>query len=111
MRSGFYFAMCASMDRYEYLAKVTTVVAELTDVAPGEVLGKSRSADIVDARWIVIQLLRDKGYSTKTISPLVGRPARSINHALSCLEDRMRYTNPALGKTLAKARKLLGNND
>ena len=110
MRSGFYFVMCASMDRIEYLAKVTEIVAELTDVSPEEILGNSRSADIVDARWITIRLLKDRGYSSKSIAPLIGRPQRSINHALCCLDDRMQYTNPEIGKTLAKARKLLGNN-
>ena len=97
------------MTSVEYCSKVIKVVAELMDVREEDVLGKTRTFDAVDARWIVIQLLRDQKMSTKKIALLLSHPERTINHALSMIEDRVRFSTNGFGHTLSIARKLLGN--
>lgn len=98
------------MNRLEYFGKVMRVVTELTELTDQEILGKGKGIEVVDARWMVIQLLHEKGYSTKQIAPLMLRPARTINHALSMFPDRADYSTNGLGNTLAIARQMLGNN-
>ena len=95
------------MNRLEYFGKVMKVVTELMDVEDKDILGKSRESDVVDARWMVICLMRERGYSTKLIAPLICRPIRTINHALSAFEDRVKYSFNGLGNTLAIARQQL----
>lgn len=97
------------MTSVEYCSKVVKVVAELMEVREEDILGRTRTFDAVDARWIVIQLLRDQKMSTKKIALLLSHPERTINHALSMIEDRVRFSTNGFGHTLSIARKLLGN--
>lgn len=95
------------MGRSDYFARVMKVVTGLTEVEEVEILGKSRKLDVVDARWMVINLMREKGYSTQQIAPLVNHPERTVNHALSQFDDRVKYSLNGLGNTLAIARQQL----
>ena len=95
------------MERLEYFAKVMKVVTELMGVTEEEVLGKSKVMDVVDARWMAIQFLHEKGYSTRQISHLMNHPERTINHALEQFEDRATYSPNKLGNIAAIARQQL----
>lgn len=95
------------MKRLEDFGKVIKVVSELMEVSEQDILGKSRESDVVDARWMVIYLMKEKGYSTKQIAPLMCRPERTINHAAISFEDRAKYSFNGLGNTLAIARQQL----
>lgn len=95
------------MKRLEYFGKVMKVVTELTDVKESDILGKSRVQEVVDARWMVIYLMKEQGYSTQQIAPLMFRPERTINHAYNCFLDRVKYSFNGLGNILAIARQQL----
>ena len=97
------------MNSVDYCGKVIKVVAELMDVSESEIRGRSRTYDAVDARWMVIQLLRDQKMSTKKIALLISHPERTINHALSMIEQRIRFSTNGFGNTLSIARQMLGN--
>jgi chromosomal replication initiation ATPase DnaA len=94
-------------NRLKYFGKVMKVVAELMEVSEQNILGKSRESDVVDARWMVICLMKEKGYTTKQIAPLMLRPIRTINHAVNSFSDRAKYSFNGLGNTMAMARQLL----
>lgn len=98
------------MNRLEYFSKVMRIVATLTEVEDKDILGSTKTVEAVDARWLVIKLMREGGYTTKHIVPLVCRPERTVNHALCFFEDRVKYSQNGLGNILATARQLLGNN-
>lgn len=91
------------MKRLEDFGKVIKVVAELMDVTEQDILGKSRVQEVVDARWMVIYLMRKKGYSTRQLVPLMLRPERTINHAACMMNDRVKYSLNGLGNILATA--------
>ena len=93
------------MNRLEYFGKVMKVVTELMEVEDKDILGKSREQDVVDARWMVMYFMRKKGYSTHQISSLMLHPERTVNHALNCFSDRVKYSNNGLGNILAIAEK------
>ena len=99
--------MCQSMGKIEDFSKVIKVVTELMDVTDQDILGKSRIPEVVDARWMVISLMREKGYSTRQIAPLMLRPERTINNALNQFSDRVKYSYNSLGCMLAIARQQL----
>lgn len=99
-----------TMKRLEYFGKVMKVVTELTEVEDKDILGKCKTIEAVDARWMVIRLMRDEGYSTKHIAPLICHPERTVNHALCFFDERVKYSQNGLGNTLAIARQILGNN-
>ena len=95
------------MGKAEDFSKVIKVVTGLMDVTDQDILGNSRRQDVVDARWMVITLMRDKGYSTRQISRLMLKPERTINNALSQFSDRVKYSYNQLGSMLAIARQEL----
>lgn len=99
------------MNKLEYFGKVIKVVTELIDVEDKDIVGGARFVDAVDARWLVIQLMHEKGYKTRQIAPLVGSSIRSVNHALAFFEDRSLFSEndllshyKAAQKELAKVR-------
>lgn len=94
------------MGKAEDFGKVIKVVTELMDVTDQEIIGKSRIPEVVDARWMTICLMKDKGYSTRQISLMVGHPERTINHVISSFTERVKYY-PHLGNILAIARQQL----
>ena len=95
------------MGKNEDFSKVIKVVAELMEVREEDIYGRTRTFDAVDARWMVISLMREKGYSTQQIVPLIRHPERTVNHALSQFDDRVKYSLNGLGNTLAIARQQL----
>lgn len=95
------------MGKSEDFSKVIKVVTELTEVTEEAILGKSREAEVVDARWMVICLMREKGYQTKQIAPLMNHPIRTINHAINSFSDRVKYSYNGIGNILAIARQQL----
>lgn len=90
-----------------YFGKVIKVVTELMDVEDRDILGKSRTLEAVDARWMVIRLMKDKGYTVKQIASLICHPRRTVNHVLSYFDERVRYSFSGLGNNLAIARQQL----
>lgn len=95
------------MNKEEYFNEVVKVITELTDVSKESIVSSSREADVVDARWITIRLLKESGYSTKQIVPLIGHKRRTIDHAMMMLDDRIKYSYNGIGNILATARQLL----
>lgn len=95
------------MDKTDYFSKVIKVVTELMDVTEDSILGRSRESEVVDARWMAICLMKEKGYSSKQIAPLMNHPIRTVNHALNGFSDRVKYSYNNLGNILATARQQL----
>lgn len=97
----------STMGKNEDFSKVIKVVTELTEVSEDAILGRSREAEVVDARWMVICLMKEKGYQSKQIALLMNHPIRTINHALNSFSDRVKYSYNNLGNILATARQQL----
>lgn len=95
------------MGKEEDFSKVIKVVAELADLSERDILGKSRKQEIVDARWMSVYLMEEKGYSTREIAELFNEPIRTINHAIRNFPSRARYSNNGLGNIFFMARQQL----
>lgn len=93
------------MNKLEDFGKVIKVVTELMDVTDKEIIGRCRTIEAVDARWLAIKLMREKGYTTRQIAPLFNRSMRSITHALLYFKDRTQESYSALGNMYALARQ------
>lgn len=95
------------MGKSEDFSKVIKVVTELTEVSEESILGRSREAEVVDARWLVIYFMRMKGYSTNEISELIRHPNRTVNHALQTLPKRLKLISSDIGSNFALAKQQL----
>lgn len=98
------------MGKSEDFGKVMKVVTELTEVNEKDIIQGSRAVEVVDARWLIIKLMREKGYSPKQIAPLLNRSIRSITHSLLYFESRAEDPFSALGNIYEIAKQHLRNN-
>ena len=92
------------MNKAEYFGKVIKVVTELMECLRTQ-SSEGQGQEVVDARWMVICLMREKGYPTRQISELVHHPERTVNHAISNMDDRIKYSYNGIGNIG------LGNSD
>lgn len=99
-----------TMNKLEYFGKVIQIVSGVLDVEDVEIVGCSRIVEAVDARWIAIKLMHDKGYSSRQIAPLFGRSKRAIDHALQYFRSRSEDPFSNMGNNYAIAKQHLRNS-
>lgn len=99
------------MTAKEYIEKVVEVSSELTGLSREEILGQGKNREIVDARWMVIRLMRDAGYYPTQIAPLMKMSVRSIQIIALMFKDRMDFSeDPMLRNNYEAAAKQLRSN-
>lgn len=98
------------MGKNEDFIRVIKLVSELTEVPEDAIIGHSREYEVVDARWITILLMKERGYTARQISSLIKHPIRTINHAISSISARAKSPYSVLGNTLAIARQQFSHN-
>jgi chromosomal replication initiation ATPase DnaA len=85
------------MGKEDDFSKVIKVVTELTDVTDQDILGKSRKQEVVDARWMVMYFMHEKGYTTREISQLTLHPERTVRNAIHDIKERARFSCNGFG--------------
>jgi hypothetical protein len=99
------------MGANEYYKKTVEVVADLTGLTEGEIVGKRRMRELVDARCLVVRLMRDAGYYPTQIAPIMHVTVRWVQKILECFDDRARYSpDPMLRINWEQAKNLLRSN-
>lgn len=88
------------------LEQIINAVAEATDLRPCQILCKRRYKETIDARWIAVLLLSEKGYYSTRISEWMSMTTRNVNLILSSIQFRL-STEKKLRSDLELARKLL----
>lgn len=96
------------MTAKEYIEKVVEVSSYLTGIDREEILGQGKIREVVDARWMVIRLMRDAGYYPTQIAPLMKMSVRNVQNIASTFADRMDYSeDPMLRNNYEAAAKQL----
>lgn len=99
------------MGANEYYKKTVEVVADLTGLTEVEIVGKRRMRELVDARCLVVRLMRDAGYYPTQIAPIMHVTVRWVQKILECFDDRARYSpDPMLRINWEQAKNLLRSN-
>lgn len=86
--------------------ELVATVARTFNVTPADILGPSSARVFCRARWMVIQLLNDRGLSKKQIDEAMGKPTNTASQGLKyarklMLEDiDWRQTYRRLSKSL-----------
>lgn len=95
----------------EYYRRTVEVVSGLTGVTEGEIVGKRRMRELVDARCLVVKLLRDAGYYPTQIAPVMGMSVRWVQKIVECFDGRVRFASDAMLRiNWEEARKILRIN-
>ena len=88
------------------LDAIINAVAEAMDLKPSQILCKRKFKETIDARWIAVCLLSEKGYYSSRIAEWMRMTARNVNLILSSIHLRL-ATEKQLRNNLEAARKYL----
>nr|DAD56174.1 MAG TPA: chromosomal replication initiator protein [Caudoviricetes sp.] len=77
--------MCKS----EIFAEILRIVSKETEISTNEILSNSKEAEIVDARYLLVHLLYERGFYPSQIALQTNKTKRSINYILSGFSDRI----------------------
>lgn len=89
------------MNTSDYAVKVAKVVSDLTGIGEAEIMGKGRAAEIVDARWMVVKLVREAGYYPSQIAQVMG---------MTVIEDEVVGIKDTLGEMMSMLSSVLGQS-
>ena len=88
------------------LEQIVKAVAEAMDLSPCQILCKRRFKETIDARWLAVYLLNEKGYYSTRIAEWMNMTTRNVNLILSSIGLRL-STEKKLRSNLESARKYL----
>jgi hypothetical protein len=95
----------------EYYKKTVEVVCDLTGVSEKDIAGKRRQRELVDARCLVVMLLKEAGYYPTQIAPVMGMSVRWVQKISATFADRMNYSSdPMLRRNWEVSTKALRMN-
>lgn len=93
----------------EFADHVLDLTAYELDIPKGEILSKSRKAEVVDARHLAAKLLHAQGIYPSRIASIFGFSPRSIQYVITSFDASIQ-TNRKLRSIYAMLAKQLGNN-
>lgn len=96
------------MNKSKIFAEVLSIVSFETDVKENEILSINRSAEVVDARYMLVKSLYDYGFYPIEIARRMNKTQRNVNHILNNFDARLSYMKH-LGNCYARIRKSIGN--
>lgn len=76
--------MCKS----EIFAEIISLVEEETEVPREQILSDNKEMEVVDARYILVYLLHERGLYPSTISKLIHKSKRSVSYIITNFDDR-----------------------
>lgn len=76
----------------EIFAELLEAVSRETEVPADLITGCDKKAETVDARYLLVYLLRRRGLYPSMIAPMVGLKKRAVNHILSDFDVRLSVT-------------------
>ena len=93
------------MNKSDIFRCIIRAVATVTCVAESTILSRSRREEVSDARHILIQLLRERGFNPREIAEQLSIARQSVNEALEGFKSRSKRTMVAVN--LREIRRIL----
>ena len=78
--------MCKS----EIFAKIIALVSKGTEIPTELIVSDNRVTEIVNARYILVYILYEKGFYPSQISSLIHKTKRSVNYMISNFHIRLK---------------------
>lgn len=71
------------MCKKDYLEKIISIISELTEIDREQLLSRSRRTDVMEARYLLVYLLKSIGVRPYKIASFLGIPERSIYYYIT----------------------------
>ena len=95
--------------KQDYFDRLVAIVAELSELSVEAIMRGRKTDEVVDARWIVVRILKEQGYHTAKIALLMGMTQRNVTNIVNLFQDRLDQYDSLFKSTYQKARILAGN--
>lgn len=96
------------MCKKNIFAEILAFVSQCTEIDPNIILSSSKEIDVVDARYILVQILFQKGFYPSQIAVFIGKSKRCVNLILTNFNKRME-SGKMLGILWEQIRNRTGN--
>jgi predicted transcriptional regulator len=93
----------------DYFRKVLAIVSGLTELSADQILYGKKTDEIVDARWIIVKILKEQGFHTTKIALLLNMTQRNVTHIITSFQNRLDQYESLFKSTYQKARNAAGN--
>lgn len=93
----------------DYFDRLVSIVAELSELSVEAIMKGRKTDEVVDARWIIVKILKEQGYHTAKIALLMGMTQRNVTNIVNLFQDRLDQYDSLFKSTYQKARILAGN--
>ena len=84
-------------------------MADLSELSANTILHGRKTDEVVDARWIIVQILKEQGYHTTKIALLMGMSQRNVTRIIMAFQDRLGQSDSLFKTTYQKARNEIGS--
>jgi hypothetical protein len=95
--------------KQDYFDRLVSIVAELCELSVEAIMKGRKTDEVVDARWIIVRILKEQGYHTAKIALLMGMTQRNVTNIVNLFQDRLDQYDSLFKSTYQKARILAGN--
>lgn len=97
------------MYKSNIFAEILNAVSQETEIPVDRILSSEKDMETVDARYILVYMLFEKGMYPSQIANHIHKTKRSVNYMISNFHERMEG-GKMLRIYLENIKKLLGNN-
>ena len=97
------------MYKKDYFSRLVSAVAELSELSEADILTGRKTDAVVDARWVIVRILKEQGYHTANIAMLMSMTQRIVTHILTAFQDRLDGYDSLFKSIYQKARIKVGN--
>ena len=97
------------MYKKDYFSRLVSVVAELSELTETDIMEGRKTDAVVDARWIIVRILKEQGYHTANIAMLLNMTQRNVSYILTAFQERLDQYDSLFKYIYQKARIMVGN--
>lgn len=96
------------MSQKELFAELLSIVSKETEISEDKILSTDKTAEVVDARYILAYLLHGSGIYPSKIADYIGKSKRCVNIVISNFNARLEG-GKIMRINYENIKKLLGN--
>ena len=97
------------MYKKDYFSRLVSIVAELSELTEADIMEGRKTDAVVDARWVIVRILKEQGYHTANIAMLLNMTQRNVSYILTAFQDRLDQYDSLFKYIYQKARIMVGN--
>lgn len=97
------------MYKKDYFERLVSIVADLSELPSEKILHGRKTDAVIDARWIIVRILKEQGYHTANIAMLLDMTQRNVTHILTAFQDRLDQYDSLFKSIYQRARVEAGN--